>query len=442
MPIAINITPDQPGLDQSVRIEVSGLVPGERVMLIAQTRDADQSLWRSRAEFLVPADGRLDLTRDAPFSGDYHGVDGEGLLWSQQQVEVGPSKALGAEAVAPSTTEIDVRGDAGSRARVSLTRHFVATGVTRRDVVEDGIVGSLYTPAGPGPFPAVVYLNGSGGGINEARAALLASHGYAALALGYFGAPGLPTHISGTPLEYFERALRWLHANVRPAHGFVAVSGQSRGGELSLLLAATFPELTGAVVAYVPSSVIHGVLAAGRPGESRYAPAWMHHGQPLTSVWQDNEQHEAWTQVDRSAEPRRQVQPFLDAHAVAPMREQARIPVERIRGPVLLISGGDDGYWPSTEYSAEIVRTLKAHSHAYPVEHLDYPGAGHSIQAPHVPATVIARAHAVSGVVLTAGGQPAANAHANAHSWARSLEFLHAAVKARGDADQACAAGR
>ena len=77
-------------------------------------------------------------------------------------------------------------------------------------------MGTLFTPApradGLSP-PVVVVLNGSGGGINEPRAALYASHGYAALALAYFKAPGLSDYISNTPLEYFERGLDWLRAS-------------------------------------------------------------------------------------------------------------------------------------------------------------------------------------------------------------------------------------
>ena len=95
------------------------------------------------------------------------------------------------------------------------------------------LVATLFTPAprvdGLAP-PVIVVLNGSGGGLNEPRAALYASHGYAALALGYFKAPGLPDYISNTPLEYFENALQWVHRHLQPHRGQVALSGQSRGG--------------------------------------------------------------------------------------------------------------------------------------------------------------------------------------------------------------------
>ena len=53
----------------------------------------------------------------------------------------------------------------------------------------------------------------------------------------------------------------------------------------------------------------------------------------------------------------------------------AEIPVERINGPVMLISGTDDQVWPATVLSEFAVRRLRAHSHPFAVEHLVYEGA-------------------------------------------------------------------
>ncbi|OZG57084.1 palmitoyl-CoA hydrolase [Bifidobacterium myosotis] len=95
---------------------------------------------------------------------------------------------------------------------------------------------STLRPAGDGPFPTVIVLNGFGGGINKVRAAAYASRGIQALALGYFKVPGLSSYISNTPLEYFEKALDYVIDNLRPRGGRPAVGGQSRGGELTYLL--------------------------------------------------------------------------------------------------------------------------------------------------------------------------------------------------------------
>src|SRR5262245_24865921 len=141
-------------------------------------------------------------------------------------------------------------------ATVEVERHLVASNVIKTTVSEDGLLGVLYRPVGEGPYPSVVLLGGSGGNTPESVAALLASHGYAALALVYFGQGDLPKHLTSIPLEYFQRALRWLRSQEGIRNQGLAVMGWSRGGELALLLGATFPEVT-AVVSYVGSGVIH-----------------------------------------------------------------------------------------------------------------------------------------------------------------------------------------
>jgi hypothetical protein len=120
------------------------------------------------------------------------------------------------------------------------------------------------------------------------------------------------------------------------------------------------------------------------------------------------------------------VSALRDADAVA----RSRIRVEHIAGPVLLLSGTDDGFWPSSEMADSIVRRMQAATHRHPVAHLRYDGAGHSIQFPFVPTTRIVKPHAVARVDLTAGGTPQANAYANADSWPKVVSFLHDAARA------------
>jgi len=437
MSVNITIEPRAGGVDVSRHIRLTGLAPGERVELRASSHDNEGTAWNSAATFIADSDGVIDLARDAPAEGSYAQVDPGGLIWSQAQVRQPHALPAGKrDPLHPIRVELVVAHGSQTLVQDAFEQSFLAPGVTRTPLDQHGFVGTLFTPAGTGPHPVVVVLNGSGGGINEQRAALLASHGFAALALGYFGAPGLPNHISGTPLEYFETALQWLHAHVRPADGFIAVMGQSRGGELSLLLASEFPRHIAAVVAYVPSSVVHGVLAAGHPGESRYAPAWTRRGSPLLTVWEGNEVAQGWEAIEGQAEPRRQAAAFVQAQSNPTAVARARIPVEQIQGPVLLLSGGDDGYWPSTAYAAHIAQQLRDAHHPHEILHLDFPQAGHFIQHPIVPTTLIAKAHPVSGIVMTGGGTPEANARANRDSWPQCLDFLRRSVAARSRARQ------
>ena len=56
---------------------------------------------------------------------------------------------------------------------------------------------------GNGPFPGVIDLFGTAGGILEFRSALLASRGFASLSLPYFRYEDLPDTMFDIDLEYF-----------------------------------------------------------------------------------------------------------------------------------------------------------------------------------------------------------------------------------------------
>ncbi|WP_321960658.1 acyl-CoA thioesterase/bile acid-CoA:amino acid N-acyltransferase family protein [Paraburkholderia sp. J7] len=432
MSARIEVTPRVALIDVARRIVLKGFAPHAQVELTARLDMPDGSAWRGTNRFATDADGNADLGEVAPVAGDYahSGAQPMGVVWSMR----GVSEPTRAESIEPLTVELVARqmGEAGTTATAQFVQQYVADGVVRREIREAGVVGTLFTPATPGPHPAVVVLNGSGGGINEPRAALYAAHGYTALALGYFNAPGLPPTISHTPLEYFAAALDWLRESVHPQNDFVAVAGQSRGGELALLLAATWPERVSAVIGYVPSAVLHGTLRAGAPGEPPDSVAWTLGGRALAHVWERNT-HADWTAFRHASapgEPVRQAPAFESALGDAEAVARARIPVERIAGPVLLISGTDDGFWPSSRYAEMIAADLAARGFPRRVEHLRYEGAGHSILFPHVPTTQIARVHPVARVPITAGGTAAANARANEASWPRVLQFLDAARRA------------
>jgi dienelactone hydrolase len=419
----ITIEPELALIDVPRTIRLHGFAPGERVTVTATLQHDDGTAWRGETIFAADDVGRIDLTHAAPLSGDYTGVAPMGVVWSMRLVS---QPATPQPSVQPQTVHLQAHAAGGATAAGNFSQLFLVPGVTRREIRVRGLVGTLFTPPGPGPHPVVVMLAGSGGGIMEPRAALFAAHGYAAFALGYFGVPGLPTHISATPLEYFETGLAWVRDTLAPARGFVAVCGVSRGGELSLLLGATFPTAVGAVVAYVPSPLTHGVLNAGRPGEDRHAPTWTHHGQPLPVLSRPNVTAD-WALFDDAPPPKRQSPAFLSALRDPDAVARAFIPLERTRGPVLLISGDDDALWPSTPFSELAVARLKEARHPFPVQHLRYADAGHSIQFPYVPTTVLTRPHAVSGIPLVYGGTAAGNAHANADSWPKVLAFLDAA---------------
>ena len=415
-------------IDVARRISLHGFAAGECVTVTATLRQTDGSTWRSEVFFNADADGGIDVSMAAPIGGTYSGVSPMGLVWSMRQTGEAVPPGTPFDQLAVQTVQLRAAAASGT-ADGSFEQHFVAPGVGVRPIRENGMVATLFTPADEGPHPLVVMLSGSGGGLMEARSALFAAHGFAALALGYFGAPGLPPTISQTRLEYFEAALRWARRTLLPADGFVAVGGVSRGGELALLLGATMPDAIDAVVAYVPSSVTNGVLNAGRPGEDRHASSWSWRGRNLPVLARDNPRAN-WGLFDNAPAPKRQTPAFLaalqDAQAVA----RSSIAVERINGPVLLIGGRDDALWPSARFSELAEARLLEAKHPYPVVNLCYDDAGHTITFPYVPTTVLARAHPVSRIELAYGGTAEGNARAGAQSWPAVLTFLDEARQA------------
>ena len=404
--------------DEAIYIHLTGFAPGQRVTLRAAMRDDIGRRWRSWASFIADEAGAVDGATAAPVEGSYSGVDGMGWLWSMEpDPDDGPPAAFARTTTNLLKVALSVEAD-GLRISTNHRYQEIAPGVRRVEVRERGLVGTLFLPPGEGPHPGVIVFGGSSGSTREPLAALLASHGFAALALAYFGAEGLPPKLASIPLEYFATALDWMAAHEAVQGERCALIGFSRGAELALLLGATFARVA-AVVAYAPSSVLWGAV-----GES--SPAWTYHGEPLP-VAPDGVPPEL--DAELSAREPLSTAPWYrynleDEVALAP----AVIPVERIAGPVLLISGEDDQIWPSSLMAGRIMRRLAAHNFQWPYRHLSYPEAGHLIGPPWRPTTVNTRRHPTVGVTLAYGGTPRGMAHADRDSWAETLLFLGRAL--------------
>lgn len=424
----ITVTPRIALIDVDRHIVIEGFAAYAQVALVASAVICGAT-WRCEAAFLADAQGRVDLTRASPVRGAYDRPSAMGIVWSMTCQE------MDHVVYPPNTTEPIVvklaATDGVTRAGTDFEQRFLADGVTHESIrvpVEGmTIAGELYRPAGAGPFPVVVYLNGSSGGVNEPRAALFAAHGYQCLALAVFNYEDRPKYLNDMPLEYFQQTLDWVHGQLEPLDGFVAISGISRGGEMSLLIAAHYPEKVSAVVAYVPSLVTHGVVSAGAPGTGRDAQVWTKNGVPMPHLWQNNS-HADWDAAYATAPPYRQSLAFLSALRDVAALERALIPIEHFKGPVMLVSASDDGFWPSTAFSELVVQRLAQAGSPIPARHHVCAGAGHHVHYPNLPATLIAKPHAMSGLLLDGGGTPAANAAGNVTSYWSVLEFLKQAM--------------
>ncbi len=260
--------------DQAVHLRVSGLHPHERVTVSSRAADYQDALWHGEATLAADGHGVVDLDRSAPSSGSYGGVDGMGLFWSMRP-PTGDADHTSFYPLYPSLAasfEVTLTVTAAGRpiASRTVTRQWISAGVTHRalELGADRVAGELdLPPAGAPRRPGVLLIGGSEGGISgRYDAALLASHGYPALAVGYFGLPGLPDTLTDIPLEYFVSAARLLAAQPQAQPDAVVVSGYSRGSEAALLLADAQPALIRERCSTLPTTPSGPACPTAMPG--------------------------------------------------------------------------------------------------------------------------------------------------------------------------------
>ncbi|XP_015261700.1 PREDICTED: acyl-coenzyme A amino acid N-acyltransferase 2-like [Gekko japonicus] len=253
-----------------------------------------------------------------------------------------------------------------------------------------------------GPFPGVIDLFGGVGGLVEFRASLLASRGFATLALAYFAYEDLPSFLGPMDLEYFEEAAEFLlkHPKVRgPSLGIVAIS---KGAEIALAMATYLPQIGAAVC-------INGTNAV--------------HGNPLS-----------YRDLCIPPIPYKRECMLITDHGVvdfsnlyedpgAKLHQESVLPVEKAQGKILLIAGESDGNCKSKAFATAIMERMKKLGKTH-CALLSYPKAGHLIEPPGSPFCHHSWLPAFSRPVLW-GGEAQAHAAAQVHSWSEIQKFLH-----------------
>jgi dienelactone hydrolase len=424
--VHLEVEPADGLIDEESRIRVTGLTTGTQVRLTVSVTDAAGHRWASVNRFLADGAGTVDVGRDAPRAGTYEGVDPTGPWWS---MEFRSEDAAPVAFVAPSdelTFACSAAAEADGRVDVEVTRRW-SSGGRRTEVPGDGFLGICFEPADRrAAGPAVLVVPGSTGA--EAMtplAGLLASHAYTAMVAAYMQEPGLPSTLREIPIERLLAALRALADRDDVATGRVAVVSASVGTEGALAALAYGDADVRAVVAIAPSSVIWQALPDR--GQAPHASSWSYGGEPLPWVPMRGERilpeivrHELVRRFSRR--PRPTALHLFPAYA-AGLRDgdavaRGLIPVERIRAPLLLLSGQDDQMWPASDMARQIIERRRQRGTGAGDAHLDLPDAGHFLRPPITPTTV------PWNDALVAGGTGPGNARAQREGWAAVLQFL------------------
>uniref|UniRef100_A0A2K5CZY4 Bile acid-CoA:amino acid N-acyltransferase n=1 Tax=Aotus nancymaae TaxID=37293 RepID=A0A2K5CZY4_AOTNA len=348
-----------------VCIAVRGLAPEQPVTLRASLSDENSALFRAHARYCADARGGLDLERAPALGGSFAGCEPMGLLWALK-----PEKALGRlvkrDVRTPVPVELEVLDghDPEPGRLLCQARH-------ERDFLQP-MRATLFLPPEPGPFPGIVDIFGTGGGLLD----LLAGKGFVVMALAYYKYEDLPKTIEMLYLEYFEEAVNYLLSHPEVKGPGVGLLGISEGGELCLSMSSFLKGIMAAVI-------INGSVASAGGGVTNDGFADI---------------------VD-----------VLNSPLEGP-DQKSFIPVERAESSFLFLVDQDDRNWKSEFYANVACKRLQAQGGESPRSSVTQ---GQGTISSLLISPCQAAMHALVGGPVIWGGEP------RAHAMAQLDTFFH-----------------
>ncbi|NP_001188466.1 acyl-CoA thioesterase 18 [Danio rerio] len=409
----LTVQPRRGLVDEKFQIVITNLLPNQEVTLHSLHQSEDKDFWEAFGHYISDEHGTVTVAKDESLGGTYEGTEQMGLLWSLRPVP-GSRSALRlrkTNVLTPMVVNISVYNghlsQGFSKTSVLATtvteRWYMAPGVQRVNIRENGVRGTLFLPPGPGPYPGVLDLWGGGGGLVEYRSALLASHGFASMALEYLSPDELRT--ADVDVSYFENAYQILQNHPKVQKNKMAMLGLSFGSAITFSMAAY-------------STIIKPQCCVCISGS---------HVVPV-----DKSLFEVFEEIKKNMD---KVHVNEDNHVIQrgmilpiPSDPAQKIDVGRIKCPVMLVNGGDDQNWASVESAQDMEMMMEKAGNRHLLTVLTYPDAGHLIEPPYTPhfrATNFILQEMKEKIVMLWGGQTKPHAYAQEDSWEKILAFFH-----------------
>lgn len=204
--------------------------------------------------------------------------------------------------------------------------------------------------------PLVVILGGSRAGLPTNLSEKLLEYlknDYNVLLLAYFGVGDLPESLEMVPVEYFINAINFIKQKNKIANNQVIIIGQSKGGEVALLLSN-----------YIESAITIACVAGcyvfqGLPNDlfslNKIEPK---------SSWSFNKQELPYIKFyyDQSVLNDAKNKNFCSCYEKSIEKnynEDALININNYKGKILFLSAENDKYWPSKKMSNILIENSK-----------------------------------------------------------------------------------
>ncbi|XP_071059494.1 peroxisomal succinyl-coenzyme A thioesterase-like [Pseudochaenichthys georgianus] len=413
--VKLSVQPSRGLVDEKFTVLVQNLLPGFQLTIHALHQCEDGHSWEAFAHYTADATGIVNVSRDPSLGGTYSGVEPMGLLWSLRPVPGSKTglrwRKLNVQTLMVVTISVyqghQTEGflDQVLLVSVVVERWYMAPGVRRVPITEDGLTATLFLPSGPGPFPGLLDLWGWGGKLVEYRAALLASHGIASMALDYL-TPQI-TKETGRMVDndYFETAYRVLEQHPQILGSRIAMLGLSFGAGVTLRMAVYSKGLKLSCAVCINGS----------------------HVQPI-----DGPLEQIMTYFNKNVEKTRFDEDnqliCRDLVLPIPTDPSLKVDVGRLQCPLLLVVGEDDQNWPSYESAMDMREMMERAGNSHLLTVLSYKNAGHLIEPPFTP---FVRASTFKSVTIPPftmmalwGGELVAHSRAQEDAWRKMLVFL------------------
>lgn len=403
-----------------ISILLQQLPPKKIITLHAYRRDWNSLLY-SFSTYQSDEYGQVSIGQAEALSGTYIGIDALGIFWSMSHPTSDSIRLpFNIKDLKHYTIYFAIECDLKIIATEQLELLEKLPNVVSEKINDDSLKAIFHYPKDVQHLPVLILLSGSEGGYDNVSkmAQIIASHGYAVLALAYFKIDPLPKYLAKIPLEYPFHAIDWIKGKPNIDRTRIIIAGGSRGGELALLLASMRSDLKG-VIAVEPSCVLWQGLPHSLLSIFFSEPAWTLNGNTLPYL--DNRLSlPTLAKFGTDAKQIELIHLYEGLFDNTLEIEPATIKVENIKGPILLIAGKDGCVWPAYKMCNIIERRLDSLHFAYPVRGLYYKNAGHYVTiTPSLNPTIDYKYEQ-----LKVGGTDSGNASAQIDSWNKIIEFL------------------
>lgn len=252
---------------------------------------------------------------------------------------------------------------------VCVRKHFT--------VDKDGFFGTLYEPEiNFYPGKVLIVFGGSEGrfSLTCMLAEKFCDSGITALAYAYINEEGLPYEFREVPIDTLETAVKRMK---KDGYRNVGLWGISMGAELALLAGALMPDLVSCVVAVSPISIATQGFGENRGIYINQCSAFGWRGKGLYYTPSKFKKYPMGIfikklLINHDIYMKEMYQPLIGSPD-----EKTVIPVEKINGPILFISGKQDTMWPSSQSAEYMMGRLKEKQFKYPYKHLSYEYGSH-----------------------------------------------------------------